>query len=79
MKVQDITFEKKPGGFGGGMYQMKKSGAVYTVSTCADMRLYIRRSSGYSLKIEEMAQICGGCSGNGDCPLCLRFVDFMAH
>lgn len=76
MKIQDITFEKMPCGFGGNMYQDNATGAVYSVNTCADMRLYVRRVS--NIKIAEISQICGACPGcecGGDCPLIARLID----
>lgn len=75
MKIQDITFEKCKQGFSGS-YELVKSGRVYQVNTCADMRLYVRRVS--SIKIAEISQICGACPGcecGGDCPLIERLID----
>lgn len=76
MKIQDITFEKKRGGFGGGAYQMIKSGRTFSVNTCADMRLYARRAS--SVKVSDISQICANCPGGDtsfDCPLIARIID----
>lgn len=76
MQLQDITFEKMPCGFGGNMYQDNTTGAVYSVNTCADMRLWVRRASNIRLaEISQICQACPGCDRGGDCPLIERIID----
>ena len=69
MQLQDITFEKMPCGFGGNMYQDNTTGAVYSVNTCADMRLYAWRSVGGLVGVEDIEKVCAGCAGSGRCSL----------
>ena len=76
MKIQDITFEKCKQGFGGSSYELVKSGRVYSVNTCADMRLWVRRASNIRLaEISQICQTCPGCDRGGDCPLIERIID----
>lgn len=76
MQLQDITFDKMAGGFGGNIYQDYNTGKVHTIYTCADMRLYAWRTLGGLICVEDIEKVCSRCAGSGRCPLFDRVAGY---